>query len=80
MADGDLPSAASPKVDDIVAEAEIKEEHDAGDEASSEAPQAPARSGESVTAQQYKALKEICDLLTNHKIAIKGDEYVLSFT
>ena len=55
---------------------EVKEEQEAGeDEASDAAPRA-AKSGEPVTNQQYKALKEITEKLTNHKITRRGDEYV----
>jgi hypothetical protein len=77
MAEEDPTSrSASPKVEDSMeVDLEVKEEQEAGeDEASDAAPRA-AKSGEPVTNQQYKALKEITEKLTNHKITRRGDEY-----
>ena len=57
---------------------EEPEEQDAvgpADEPASDEP-AVAKSGEPVTSPQYKALRAVCDVLTDYKIIKKGDEYV----
>ena len=55
---------------------DVKEEQEAGEDETSDAAPRAAKSGEPVTNQQYKALKEITEKLTNHKITRRGDEYV----
>ena len=73
-----------PKSEDAmeVDTSEVKEEpeeQDAdgpADEPASDEPAAVAKSGEPVTNPQYKALRAVCDVLTDYKITKKGDEYV----
>ena len=77
MAEEDPTSrSASPKVEDSMEiDLEVKEEQEAGEDGASDAAPRAAKSGEPVTNQQYKALKEITEKLTNHKITRRGDEY-----
>jgi hypothetical protein len=80
MAEEDpISPSASPKVEDSMEiDLDVKEDQEAGEdeEANDAAPRA-AKSGEPVTNQQYKALKEITEKLTNHKITRRGDEYAV---
>lgn len=75
MADDNAASPGdSPKLEDSVEiDAEVKEEQENGDDAPNE-PDVAAQSGDKVTNQQYKALKEITEVLTNHRITRRGDE------
>jgi chromatin structure-remodeling complex subunit RSC1/2 len=67
--------SASPKVEESVeVDPEVKEEQDIAEDGTVEAGTRAATSGEPVTNNQYKALKEITDKLTNHKITRRGDE------
>ena len=80
MADEDPASrSASPKLEDsLEVDAEVKEELEAAEDGTSDTAPHTAKSGEPVTNQQYKALKEITEKLTNHKITRRGDECVCS--
>lgn len=68
-----------PQVQDsIEVVTEIKDE-DAGDERSENLNEPDAGDDEAagerpVSNDQYKALKNITDVLTNHKVKVKGDE------
>jgi hypothetical protein len=77
MAEEDpISPSASPKVEDSMEiDLDVKEEQEAGEDEASDAAPRTAKSGEPVTNQQYKALKEITEKLTNHKITRRGDEY-----
>ena len=77
MSDQELGSAStSPKpADSIEVEPEVKEEQEAGEDGASDTIRVPAKSGDRVTNEQYKALRAICDTLTNHKVTRRGDEY-----
>jgi hypothetical protein len=76
MAEEDPASpSASPMVEESVeVEPDIKEEQETAEDGSDEAAQSAAKSGEPVTNQQYKALKEITERLINHKVTRRGDE------
>jgi hypothetical protein len=72
--DPDSPSA-SPKVEDSVeVDPVVKEEQETAEDGTNEAASHAAKSGEPVTNQQYKALKEVTEKLTNHRITRRGDE------
>ena len=63
-------------VDSIEVATEVKDE-DPGDEKSDNEPDAPedeAGGERPVSNDQYKALKNITEILTNHKVKVKGDE------
>jgi hypothetical protein len=72
MAEEDPTSrSASPKVEDSMeVDLEVKEEQEAGEDGASDAAPRAAKSGEPVTNQQYKALKEITEKLTNETFQI----------
>lgn len=76
MAEEDPASpSASPNVEDSMeVDADVKDEQETADEGAGDTAPYAARSGEPVTNQQYKALKDITDKLTNHKITRRGDE------
>ena len=84
MADEDAAStSASPKLEESVeVEPEVKEEQDADEDAPNEPEEnefeesTAVKSGDRVTNPQYKGLKEITEILTNHKITRRGDECV----
>lgn len=80
MAEEEVPSpSASPKVaDSVEVEAEVKEEQETGEDGTNDVTPHAAKSGEAVTNQQYKALKEITERLTNHRITRRGDEWARS--
>ena len=79
LADPDtLPTstALSQPEDSIEIEADVKEEDDEGnvEDTTGGAPREGEKVEGKVTNPQYKALRAICDTLTNHKISRKGDE------
>lgn len=82
MADTASATPAAPEpvkpepVQSIEVKTEIKEE-DGEDKSDHEEDGAEAANGEepAVTNEQYKALKNITDVLTNYKTKLKGDEY-----
>lgn len=78
MAEEDPASPSeSPNVEDSMeVDADVKEEQETADEGTGDTAPRAARSGEPVTNQQYKALKDVTDKLTNHKITRRGDEWV----
>ena len=61
---------------DVKEEPEEQDADGPADEPASDDPAAVAKSGEPVTNPQYKALRAVCDVLTDYKIIKKGDEYV----
>lgn len=72
-----VTTAKSPDpVDSIEVVTEVKDE-DPGDEKSDNEPDAAEDDGggeRPVSNDQYKALKNITEVLTNHKVKVKGDE------
>lgn len=68
LSDGEPATPSSPPAESMDAEPsthETEAEHEHGDTSASE---------QGVTLEQYKAFRNICDILTNHKIKIRGDE------
>jgi hypothetical protein len=75
------PAAAAEPVESIENEAEtVVKEEDAGEEKSENegdvAEQPNTGEEPAVSNEQYKALKNITEVLANHKMKIKGDESV----
>jgi hypothetical protein len=78
--EGEVDAGSPGREASVTSEPDLSEEHEDGDEENGTAEAVVAKSGESVTNAQYKALKAITDTLTNFKSTRKGDEYELRST
>lgn len=71
------PSTAEP-VASIEVEADVKQEAEGEEKSENEGDEVEENAGDerAVSNEQYRALKNITEVLANHKIKVKGDEYV----
>ena len=75
-----VANESSPRAEPVEVDAPVKNEdadegnEDAADEGD---PMEISGDGAAVTSEQYKVLRNICEIIHTHKIKLRGDEYDL---
>ena len=74
-------NASPPPTESIEVDEPNKDgERDEGNEDAAEDgdPMDTSGDGAGITSEQYKALRNICEIVQTHKIKLRGDEYAIS--